>query len=386
MDWGYIEGAMDELKFAIIHSLEKATRTSSASVRTRDSVLDTKKQVIQDLAEKLTKLVGKDGSSVYWGQFGTNRREGLFPSHVQPLIRDCTQEAFIAMSKVAMEELRDKAASENFATGGHVCFFVYGSQKSIFLLVAMVKERGGMVLSDDLEPTEITEIDLSKLHQAARVNLGRYGAFLALAKGEPISTDGDPENATEKTYLCFINRKSQSDVAEYFVEALGCEKGIASGRTTKAVVTAIRNYVKSVAQIKDKASAVRLAVIEYLQAQEDGAMVSLDKVVAVARHAVGVDMEEHVAGLKDHLNGEGVQIPDEFPVSTTALRVYTRISGKTPRWQFSFENGALGERDAEIIYNAKERSLKLTQLPPDMIGKVEETLAARAQLPPNVED
>lgn len=375
---------MDELKFAIIHSLEKTKGALSASVRARDDVLDIQKPVIKDLAETLTKLVGKDGSSVYWGQFGTNRREGLFPSHVQPLISGCTEAAFIAMSKVAMEELRSKASEESFATGGHVCFFVYRVHTSSFLLIVMVKERGGMVLSADLEPTEITEIDLSKLHQAARVNLDRYGAFLAPVKVEAISTPDASEESTEKTYLCFINRKSQSDVAEYFVEALGCEKGVASGRTTKAVVKEIRNYVKSIPEIKEKVPAVRLAVIEYLQAQEDGAMVSLDKVVAVARHAVGVDLEQHVNGLKAHLNGEGVQIPDEFPVSATALRSYTRISGKASRWQISFENGALGERDAEIIYNAKEKSLKLTQLPQEMIAKVEDTLAARAQLPPSV--
>lgn len=354
---------MDDLKFAIIHSLEKKKGELSAAVRTRDSVLDIQKPVIKDLAEILAKLVGKDGSSVYWGQFGANRREGLFPSHVQPLISGCTEAAFVAMSKVAMEELRGKASEESFATGGHVCFFVYRIQGSNFLLVAMVKERGGMVLSADLEPTEITEIDLSKLHQAARVNLDRYGAFLAPADEDATVAPDAEEESIEKTYLCFINRKSQSDVAEYFVEALGCEKGVASGRTTKAVVKEIRNYIKSVPEIKEKAPAVRLAVIEYLQVQEDGALVSLDKVVAVARHAIGVDLEQHVDGLKDHLNGEGVQIPDEFPVSTSALRSYTRISGKASRWQISFENGALGEHDAEIIYDTTEKSLKLTHLP-----------------------
>ncbi|MDR2188160.1 MAG: nucleoid-associated protein [Azonexus sp.] len=375
---------MDELKFAIIHSLEKTKGALATSVHTRDSVLDIQKPVIKDLADRLAKLVGKDGSSVYWGQFGTNRREGLFPSRVQPLITDCTEAAFIAMSKVAMEELRSKASEENFATGGHVCFFVYRIQTSNFLLVAMVKERDGMILSADLEPTEITEIDLSKLHQAARINLDRYGTFLAPTEGETISTPEASDDSTEKTYLCFINRKSQSDVAEYFVEALGCEKGIASGRTTKAVVAEIRKYVKSTPEIKEKAPTVRLAVVEYLQTQRDGAVVSLDKVVAVVRHAVGVDLEQHVNDLKTYLNSENVQIPDEFPVSATALRAYTRISGKASRWQINFENGALGECDAEIIYDAKEKSLKFTQLPPEMVAKVEETLAARAQLPPSV--
>src|SRR3546814_20784090 len=102
------------------------------------------------------------------------------------------------MSKVAMEELRGKASQESFATGGHVCFFVYRIRTSSFLLVAMVKERGGMVLSAALEPTEITEIDLSKLHQAARVNLDRYGAFLAPAKGQAIPTP-HPSEADRKS-------------------------------------------------------------------------------------------------------------------------------------------------------------------------------------------
>lgn len=371
---------MDELDFAIIHSLEKARGASSATVRARTKVLDVRKPVIRGLAETLAKLIGKDGSAVYWGQFGTNRREGLFPTNVKNLASECTEEAFFALSEVAMEELRVKASEESFATGGHVCFFLYRAQSMSFLLVAMVKERGGMVLTDDMEPTEITEIDLSKLHQAARVNIDRYRAFLTTSGQDAGAVAAEPEDSTEKTYLCFINRKSQSDVAGYFVEALGCEKGVASGRTTKAVVTEIRNFVRSVPEIKDVAPAVRLAVIDYLQSLEDGSLVSLDKVVAVARNAVGVELEEHVAGLKDHLNSDGVQIPDEFPVSATALRTYTRISAKSSRWQISFENGALGVDDAEIIYDCVEKSLKLTQLPSEMIKKVEDTLAARAQL------
>ncbi|QNM96743.1 nucleoid-associated protein [Chitinimonas koreensis] len=372
---------MDELRFAIIHTLDKATGATAADIRTRDSVLDVTKPVVRSLAEQLAKLVGKDGSAVFWGQFGTNRREGMFPTSVQPLISDCTEETFITMSKVAMKELKDKAAAQNFATGGHVCFFAYRSQGSTFLLVAMIKERGGMVLSAELEPTEIIEIDLSKLHQAARVNLDRYGEFLAPVAGDGLATEQEAEETTEKTYLCFINRRSQADVAGYFVEALGCEKGVASGRTTKAVVTAVRAFVKSVVPIREKASAARLAVIEYMQAREDGAMITLDKIAAVVRHVVGVDLEHHVDGLKGHLNSESVQIPDEFPVSAKALRVYTRIAGKSSHWQISFENGALGVQDAEIIYDAEEQSLKFTRLPQDMVNKVEEALAARAQLP-----
>lgn len=372
---------MDELQFAIIHSLDKAAGSAAASIRTRDSVLDIDKPAVRSLAEQLAKLVGKDGSSVFWGQFGTNRREGLFPSSVQSLLGGCTEEAFIASSHVAMRELESKACEENFATGGHICFIAYRIQATDFLLVAMIKERSGMVLSADLEPTQITEIDLSKLHQAARVNLDRYRSVLAQASGESPVADDQPEAAEEKTYLCFVNRKSQSDVADYFVEALGCEKGVASGRATKAVVSEVYRFVKSVAEIRDKASAARMAVIDYMCEQGDGTLVTLDTIAAVVRHTVGVDYERHVDGLKDHLNSDGVQIPDEFPLSAKVLRSYTRIVGKGPRWQLSFENGALGVGEGEIIYNPQEQSVTVTHLPQGMVRQIEAALAARAMLP-----
>src|SRR3546814_19234867 len=109
----------------------------------------------------------------------------------------------------------------------------------------MVKERGGMVLSAALEPTEITEIDLSKLHQAARVNIDRYGAFLAPANGKAISTQHTSEDGTEKTYLCFINLTPQSAVAEYFVTALSCEMGAPPGPPPKAADQRTHNYANT---------------------------------------------------------------------------------------------------------------------------------------------
>jgi len=370
---------MDQLKFAIIHSLDKEANSNVATMRLAQTTLDVSSATVVSLAEQLSKLVGKDGSSVFWGQFGNDNRQGKFPGAVKPLAEEETLDAFVTASHEAMSELQRKAKDENFATGGYVCFLVYVSQGSTFLLVAMIKERGALTLTADLVPTEIKEIDLSKLHQAARVNLDRYAQALQASEpadeAPPAEDDGE---ALEKTYLCFINRKSQkADVASYFVEALGCEKGVSSGRTTKALIHAVRAFVRTNSETKDLAKAVRRAVIDYLHAQPDGATIALTSVVNVVRHALGPELARCAEGLAEYLQGDDIQIPAEFSVSASALDAMTRIRATTALWNLSFDDAALGLQDSEIVYNPETHTLLFTKLPEDTVRRVEAALAER---------
>lgn len=361
---------MDALKLAIIHSLDRESPQGQFEVTYREDALDSENKVVQSLAKQLVSLIGKEGSSVTWGQFRDDRREGPFPESVQALTAQRDVEQFVLMSRTAMEELRAAAQAENFATGGYVCFLVYEHQEADFLLVAIIKERGALMLSANFEPTEIIEMDLSKLHQAARINLTRYSDFLA---GPDEAEDDD----TDRTYLSFINRSSRQEAASYFVDALGCEKGISSAKATTAVIVAVNKYVKSVPQTKALASTARLAVIDYMTAQPEGASITLDTIVTVVEHAVGVDLCPHLEGLREALNSEQYKIPNEFTINRKTLSTYSRIKAKADNWQISFENGALGTQDSDIIYNRAEHSLKLMHLPDDLVAKVEEALAAR---------
>lgn len=370
---------MDQLKFAIIHSLDKEANSNVATMRLAQTTLDVSSATVVSLAEQLSKLVGKDGSSVFWGQFGNDNRQGKFPDSVKPLAEEEALDTFVTASHVAMSELQRKAKEENFATGGYVCFLVYVSQGSTFLLVAMIKERGALTLTSDLVPTEIKEIDLSKLHQAARVNLDRYAQALRTgeaAREEPAAEDD--EETLEKTYLCFINRKSQkADVASYFVEALGCEKGVSSGRTTKAVVHAVRAFVRSNSETKSLAKVVRRAVIDYLHAQPDGATVTLTTVANVVRQSLGPELAQCADGLIEYLQRDDIQIPAEFSISSAALDAMTRIRASTALWNLSFDDAALGLRDSEIVYDPDAHTLLFTQLPADTVRRVEAALAER---------
>lgn len=370
---------MDVLTHFVIHSLDRP-EGGEFTIECRDELLDCNKPAVSSLARQLVALVGKDGSSVTYGQFRDDNREGPFPHAVQSLLTGIEDGPFMDMSRVAMHELMAAGQSRNFATGGYVCFVGYEVQAKPFLLVAIVKERGAMMLSADFEPTEIQEIDLSKLHQAARINLARYDECLQPLTGGA-EDDGGP---VERTYISFVNRRSNSDVAGYFLDALGCEKGLSSARATKSVVQAVLNYVKSVPEIRNLATKAKFAVVDYMASQDDGASISLDRIVNVVRQSVGaesIDLVDHLGGMKEALNGDDYRIPEEFTFSSKSLKVYSRIKANTANWQFQFENGSLGTEDSEIVYDRQNRTLKITQLPDDLVKKVEEALAARDQLP-----
>jgi len=363
---------MDRLIFAVIHSLEKEAQSNVARVRHAPAPLDVSIPQVVSLAEQLSRLVGRDGSTVFWGQFGANNREGQFPGAVENLTASIDLATFLTVSEVAMAELVAAARDERLATGGFVCFVVYEVGGSQFLLVAMIKERGALTLSDDMVPTEIREIDLSKLHQAARVNLGRYEEFLSRG---PDAVDAED---VERTYLCFINKGLRNEVAKYFIEALGCEKGVSSTRATRSAVDAVKKFVSSKPEIKAHARKVRRAVIDHMAALPDGATMTVGTLVSVVRVTLGDDHSEHLEELSTYLNGEDAQVPHSFVVSAQYIKSVTRITAQADGWKLSFEDTEISETEGPLIYNRGEKSLRIRRLPDETIKKIEATLDQRA--------
>lgn len=377
---------MDTLNFVIIHSLERESSREPFVVTLREQVLDTANEHVVSLAEQLVGLVGRDGSAVTYGKFRSDRREGPFPAAVSELANAASAESFIAMSATAMDQLREKADDQNFATGGFVCFVAYRVDGADFLLVAMIKERDALTLTKDFVPTAISEIDLTKLHQAARVNLPSYlsairRAEAVAARGEDLDEENGDEDAAgddpNNTYLSFINKNSRTEVATYFIEALGCERSLSSAKATTRLVVAVTKYVNSVLAISHLDSKARQSVLEYLSEQPDGAVVTLDRIVRIVEHAVGPDLSEHLHEMRTALNGENFRIPEEFKLHAKSLTKYTQISGRAHNWQLKFEVGALDREDSDIVYNADDSSLTLRNLPPELIEKIESELNNR---------
>ncbi|WP_230598266.1 nucleoid-associated protein [Xanthomonas albilineans] len=375
-------GAMVALKNAVIHSLEKEAHETATNVRHGKGLLNPADEMVLRLATKLAELVGKEGNAVLWGQFAAANREGEFPGAVRASMKaKLDDDSFLALSRAAMKELSEQAEKKTGATGGHIFFGQFSSNGSDFLLVAMMKKKGAIQLSDDLQPTHIDQIDMSKLHQAARINLTNYEKHLARDAANEEAPDAENLSAAEKTYLCFVNRRGREEVADYFIDALGCVKGTSSSQLTTKLLKYVKEFVRDNNHLREMHAEIKQGVVDYLQSLTEEKPVVLDEVVQAAKAKVKPQEALHLDTLKEFLNSERCQIPDEFTLSREVLKAHIRIRAKSSNWSFWFETGSVGTKNTEIIYDPETKGVTFTKLPLSTIEGVEDALRARGELP-----
>jgi nucleoid-associated protein len=384
---------MDHLKHAVIHELKKRGN-ELPEMHLAPQVLDTTNAIVQELAKALVTVLGTPNNNVHYGQFRGAHRQGEFPTGVEQFTKDGSSKQFMALSRVAMNELAVTAKDKNFSTGGYICFVAYTSHAEDFLLVAMVKERSGFLVDANLRPTTVQPIELSKLHQAARVNLSRYSEVLAGQVGmvpaapldfdELAAEDDDGESAAndvDQTYLCFI-KGTADEVAAYFQDALGCEPGISASRATGKLIKEVPRFLSHHQDIGAYAPQVRRAVIDYLLSFTNEAPIDLGTVVSVARAAIPVPVsDELIESLNKHLN-EKCEIPSHFMVHGATVRRAAVIKAKGPHYSLVFDENAVGEQDAAILYRRDTHSLVVPLLDGKVIERVERAIQARRSGPP----
>jgi nucleoid-associated protein len=372
------------LKTAIIHSFKKTAHTDLVSdVVKKDIVLDTQNPALESLVEGINGLIGKEGNSVVYGQFADDGRQGPFPDRFSAYVDVCGDEAeFIALTHLAMDQLVEQARDQTLATGGHILCAQYTSGASDFFLVASIKQRGGIQLDENYVPKAIQEVDLKTVQQAARINFVKFAsvsAAAACAAAGYTVVDAEDAEEVDSTYLCFISRGRDSQASDYFIAALGCAKGVASGRATKNAIDYVGRFFRNNKELKPFAYKAKEAVVRYLQDRlADGKSARLDAICHAAIQHVPPDLVDEIAGLKDYLNDEKHRVPEDFTVNAKSLKEKTRIKGEASSWSLQFERGALGkETTSDVYYDEGRKKLTLSNMNQELVDLIEKELQAR---------
>lgn len=364
---------MFNLEYAVIHSFDKETQSTIINnVVKKPDLLDSTMESVISLVSSLTSLLGKKGNNVVWGQFANDGRQGRFPEEVENVTEDLeglTGEQFLELSHLTVDELVREASGEPLSTGGHVLVSLYRKNQVPFLLVASIKQRDGLRLNKDLVPIGVSEIDLSKIHQAANINLQRF------LEAKQADEDGQVQaEEVDKTYLCFIS-KGDKAASGYFVVALGCTKGIASARATRNSIDLVYAYFRNKPELRDYRQRAKENVISYLQNKvrlDEPA--KLHELCTSALQALPTDLAQNYEAVYDdiniYLNGNVNQIPDEFKVNNTALNDRIRIKGKASKWDVQFDKGALGGPGADVWFDEENKKLVLSNVPEQLIKKI----------------
>lgn len=371
-----------ELIHAVIHSFEKekGVTTVDRSKTVIKPLFDPKIGTLTSLAEGINSLLGKKGNNVVWGQFSSDNREGLFPEENQKFTQNITAANFESLTHVAVNELIDQASVEIFATGGHTLFAYYMSDAIPFVLIANIKQRDGLRLGVDYIPITSVDIDMSKVHQACRINLARYSE--SVLDNNDDNDDNDEDCDADKTYLCFISKGRDSEASAYFIKALGCTPGIASTRATGNAIDVIEDFFRDNENLAPFSTQAKDNVIAYLSKKhKDNEKATIQGLQSAASSAIPPelsDLAEQLETLSEVLNSEESKVPEEFSVSKAILDKKTKIRGKSNRWSAQFDRSALGVSiDNVICYNASNGTLTFSDIPDDMKKHIEAEIKSR---------
>lgn len=359
----------------VIHALVKEQHQPIQPSNLRTTVLDSTNGTVLKLVDGITSLYGTRNNSAHYGTFRTGAGIGTFPDSFATYADLTTPDnaQFITLTRVAMEELYRKAESTHSASGGYMLFADYSNAQSRFFMVAMIKQKEGIRLSERLEPEELVELDMNRLYQAARVNFGKLTAYLAASE-----TDRQ-----ELNYLSFVSPYAGKTAAGYFVTALGCAPGAASARATDTLVKESTAFFRNNTALNPFRKRFKDNLLEYLtRKEESGESVKLSEVEEIARQFMPAQeagqVDELASAFVSHLNSEEHAVPVEFPVNKTALRKHTHIIYSADNWDLKFERHALGVTDAaQIYYDRANNRITIKDLPDNLIDKINEELESR---------
>lgn len=353
------------INYAVIHELIKDRHKEIKKPNIREKVLSNKSPAVVSLVAGVHKIYGKKNNSAHYGVFDSNG--GRYPASFHNYWRQFNSEQdFIDLSKTVMSELQRLASGSGGASGGYILVSDYEVDSTRFLITAMLKKKNGITLSENLEPEELEEIDLNSLHQAARINYGKYQQYQNATDDERL----------ELNYLSFVSPSSSQSAAGYFIVALGCSAGTASAKATRLLVNESVKFFKENNMGSERFD-FKNKLLEYLDEcvnQEKSA--KLSEIGEIARTYFPADEEGKADVLYEKfyssLNGEEIGIPVEFPVNKSSLQKYTHLKHKTDRWQLLFEKGTLGETvNSEIRFDRENSSLIINEIPKEFVEKIE---------------
>lgn len=364
-----------QIRHSVIHGFSKEAGEPVANVDKKDRLLDNTLPSVFSLVQGMVTLLGKKESSQVWGRFGNDGREGPFPARFADYIDDVgSVEGFLALSHLAVDEISRTAEAQQASTGGHILCSAYDDDVgNTRVIVAMIKQRSGLQLDDNLVPINIVEIDMSKLHQAAQIRVGEFRQSIEL---EAERRDDEDEEQADVTYLSFVAKRADRGSSAYFINALGCEVGVSSTKATTRLYKAVDAFFRENDELSPYLRIAKDALSGFLQQEADAhRLVTMDALQDVMDRVVRPEHAHLVRDMTQTLNGDRFKVPDGFLVSETVLRKHTKVILEGARLTLKFDRAMLGtDRNAELFFDEDNRTLTIQNLSDEMIGRLQQTL------------
>jgi nucleoid-associated protein YejK len=268
---------------------------------------------------------------------------------------------FLTLADVGIDQLAFAMSKVSVASasGGYIIFSQFQDDKFEYLLVGLVKNRTGISFNENLHPTEVCEVDLGKLHQAAKINISSY----KLAKD---------------SYLSFMGGKDKTDAA-FFANAFGCTDVVPSKKSTSELIRAARDFCTSNG-MNEKREQVVDDVVSYLSSQRsDKQSANLPDVEQILNSHVPNERAEELTGtFSKFANGNEYSVSQEFQPHNHTLTALTKVKAKADNWSLDFSKKSLGIEGSgkDIEFDEQTNCITLKRLPSRVVEQIKQAMLA----------
>jgi len=332
-----------ERREAILHRIRKdrnATGAGAATTQKRTARLPADERLIRTVEDSL-KIYGKSTSG--YGTFDTNETVYRFPGLPKGYAAGGAD--FIAFTSEATDLIAAKMGDEAFSTGGYALFLRYSNQGQDWMLVAMLKLKPGTGVNEQtLDLSDTLTFDIDHLHEAARVDLGKW-------------------QAETQPYLSFIKkRQNGAEVSRYFREALGCTEYTDSKHHTAQMRDAFEAYSVHNAWTQEQKRAARQRIYDYCDAKEKAG----ESVNLIALSAL-ID-DQNPDAFTDYVRDNAYELSETFkPHKATYIR-FKRISRTFGSVKVSFDVQDL--LSGGVDFDEDNTCLIINNLPEELIEEI----------------
>ncbi|OAJ70512.1 hypothetical protein A7976_02625 [Methylobacillus sp. MM3] len=332
-----------QIQEAILHRISKGrniTGPSSATTHKRMSRLPVD-QRLERTVEDVLKIYSKATSG--YGTFDTNQTVYRFPVLMNGYVT--AGDDFIAFTQEATDLIAARMGDEAFSTGGYALFLRYTNQGQDWMLVAMLKLKPGTGVNEQtLELSDTLSFDIDHLHEAARVDLGKW-------------------HANTQPYLSFIKkRQGGAEVSKYFREALGCTEYTDSRHHTGQMREAFEAYCHDNAWTQEQKRAGRQRVYDYCDAKEKaGEPVNLTALSALIN-------DQTPADFSDYVRDRGYEVNETFKPHKATYTRFKRISRSFGSVKVSFDVQDI--QDGRVDFDEDNACLVINNLPNELIAEI----------------
>ena len=246
---------------------------------------------------------------------------------------------FAAFSHQAGARLLGELKRLDMSEQGVLLFVRYQWLGAHYLLIALLDNKDSVTVTDKLEVSHASYLDLGKMQLAARLDLTELR----------IRPDS-------RRYFSFIKGRAGRKVSDFFLNFLSCVEGMDPKAQSQGLLKAVDEFcearqLSSAEKIESKA-----LVNKYCREQlKEGEELELRELSAEMGTDNDLDFYQFVS--------EEYQLEDKFPVDRSALKGLTKYVGSGGGLTISFDQKLLGDR---IQYDANTDTLVIQGLPPNL--------------------